>query len=120
MPAIAGALAYGASPEQAISAVRRLATDVIEDRRMHREPVPYSESGAGALTMIVGGHAAAVVPGQIEGMLVGCVDALPGAHTQAGSLDELYLNLSEAITLVTGNHPAPGNLPEERLSAREN
>lgn len=92
MPAIAGVLAYGASPEQANSAVRRLATAVIEDWRMHREPVPHSESGAGALTMIVGRHAAAVVSGQIDGIWVGYVDGLRGAHTQAASLDELFLN----------------------------
>lgn len=48
------------------------------------------------------------------------VDALPGAHTQAASLDELFRNLSEVIRLVTGNDSAPENLPEERLSTREN
>ncbi len=33
---------------------------------------------------------------------------------------ELFLNLSEVIGLVTENDSAPENLPEERLSAREN
>jgi predicted RNase H-like HicB family nuclease len=40
VPAIPGAIVYGSSPERAISAVRRLAADVIEDRRVHGEPSP--------------------------------------------------------------------------------
>jgi hypothetical protein len=36
-------------------------------------------------------------------------------RTTDGVADEL----SEVIQLVTGNDPAPENLPEERLSARE-
>jgi predicted RNase H-like HicB family nuclease len=78
VPAIPGAIVYGSSPEQAISKVRRLGADVIENRRMHEEPLPDLRPGAGA-----------------DG-------------------------LSEVIWLVTGNDSAPENLPEERLSAREN
>lgn len=40
IPAISGAIVYGSSPEQAIAAVRRLAEDVIDDRRVHGEPLP--------------------------------------------------------------------------------
>jgi predicted RNase H-like HicB family nuclease len=47
VPAIPGAIVYGSSPEQAISTVRRLAADVIEDRRVHGEPLPDLRPGAG-------------------------------------------------------------------------
>jgi predicted RNase H-like HicB family nuclease len=40
VPAIPGAIVYGSSAEQAIAVVRRLAEDVLEDRRMHGEPLP--------------------------------------------------------------------------------
>jgi predicted RNase H-like HicB family nuclease len=33
------------------------------------------------------------------GMLIGYVPSIPGAHTQAKSLDELYKNLKEVIEL---------------------
>ncbi|HEX6372592.1 MAG TPA: type II toxin-antitoxin system HicB family antitoxin [Longimicrobium sp.] len=78
VPAIPGAIVYGSSPEDAIAVVRRLAEDVIEDRRVHGEPLPNSGCERGA--------------------------------------DEL----SEVIGLATGNDSAPENLPEERLSTREN
>ena len=45
------------------------------------------------------------------GMYVGSVPALPGAHTQAKSLDELQINLKEVIELVLDQ------LTEEELSA---
>jgi predicted RNase H-like HicB family nuclease len=47
VPAIPGAIVYGSSPEQAILAVRRLAADVIGDRRVHGEPLPDLRPGAG-------------------------------------------------------------------------
>lgn len=87
---------------------------------MRGERLPEIDVDADALTMVVGSHVAAVAPGETTSVLVGYVDGLPGAHTQAASLDELFLNLSEVIGLVTGTGPAPANLPEERLSAREN
>jgi len=40
VPAVPGAIVYGSSPAQAISAVRRLVLDVIEDRPVHGEPLP--------------------------------------------------------------------------------
>jgi predicted RNase H-like HicB family nuclease len=45
--AIPGAIVYGSSPEQAIAVVRRLAQDVIEDRRLHGEPLPNLRLDAG-------------------------------------------------------------------------
>jgi predicted RNase H-like HicB family nuclease len=39
LPAIPGAIVYGASPEDAVSKVWRLATDVIADRQLHGETV---------------------------------------------------------------------------------
>lgn len=120
VPAIPGAIVYGSSPEQALEAVRGLAADVTEDRRMRAEPVPEMDLIAEALTMMVGSHVATVAPGNATSLLVGYVDGLPRAHSQAESLDELFLNLREVIKLVTGNGSAPENLPEERLSAREN
>jgi predicted RNase H-like HicB family nuclease len=47
-------------------------------------------------------------------MLVGWVDGLPGAHTQATSLDALYPNLREVIGLVTEDRSAPDLLPERQ------
>jgi predicted RNase H-like HicB family nuclease len=120
VPSIPGAIVYGSSPKQAISAVRRLAADVIEDRRRRGEPVGAVDSDPDALKMVVGRHVGEIVPGRTPDTMVGYVDGLPGAHTQAESLDEMFLNLSEVIELVTGNDPAPENLREERLSAREN
>ncbi len=35
------------------------------------------------------------------GLLVGYVPGLPGAHTQAETLDELKANLQEVLALVT-------------------
>lgn len=120
VPSIPGVIVYGSSPRQALEAARRLAADVTEDWRIRGEPVPEMDVDAGALTMVVGGHIARVLPGEIDGTLIGYVDGLPGAHTQAASLDELFLNLTEVIGLVTENDSAPENLPEERLSTREN
>jgi predicted RNase H-like HicB family nuclease len=119
-PALPGAIVYGASPENAVDAVRRLAADVIEDGKLHGEPGPDREAGAVALTMLMGRHVAAIVPGLVGDLLEGHVDGLPGAHTQAESLDELYRNLSEVIALVAGDDSASDNPGEERLSAREN
>jgi predicted RNase H-like HicB family nuclease len=119
VPAVPGAIVYGSSPEQAVGRVRRLAAGVIEHRRMRGEQVPEMDGDADSLTMVVGSHGATVVPGEAASLLVGYVDGLPGAHTQAASLDELFLNLSEIIGLVTGNDSAPENLPEVRLSTRE-
>ena len=36
----------------------------------------------------------------VTGLYVGYVPALPGAHTQAGTLEELHDNLVEVVTLV--------------------
>lgn len=36
----------------------------------------------------------------VTGHYVGYVPALPGAHTQAGTLEELHDNLVEVVTLV--------------------
>lgn len=119
VPAIPGAIVYGSSSEQAMETLRRLVAEVIEDRRMHGEQVPEMDRDADSLTMVVGSHIATVVPGEAASLLVGYVEGLPGAHTQAASLDELFLNLSEVIQLVTGNDSAPENLPEVRLSTRE-
>jgi predicted RNase H-like HicB family nuclease len=118
VPAIPGVIVYGSSPEQALNAARRLAADVTEDRRIRGEPVP--EMDVGALKMVVGSHVAAVAPGEATSLLVGYVEGLLGAHTHAASLDELFLNISEAVGLVTENDSVPENLPEERLSTREN
>lgn len=115
-----GVIVYGSSAERALEAARRLAADVTEEGRLRGEPVPEMDMNAYALTMVIGGHVATVAPGEATSSLVGYVDGLPGAHTQAASLDELVLNLSEVIGLVTGNDSAPENLPEERLSTREN
>lgn len=120
VPAIPGATVYGSSPEQALEAARQLATDVIEDRLMRGEPLPELNVDADVLTMVVASHVATVVRGTSTSLFVGYVDGMPGAHTQAESLDELFLNLSEVIALAAGSDSAPENLPEERLSAREN
>ncbi len=36
----------------------------------------------------------------VTGLLVGYVPGFPGAHSQAGSLDELNANLREVITML--------------------
>lgn len=48
------------------------------------------------------------------GLLVGFVPGLPGAHTQAESLDELRVNLTEVIELCLEEMPteALAALPE--------
>lgn len=92
VPSIPGVIVYGSSPEQALQAARRLAADVTEDRRMHGEPVPEMDVDADALTMLVGTHVATVAPGEATRFLVGYVNGLAGAHTQAR-----YLLLSRDI-----------------------
>jgi predicted RNase H-like HicB family nuclease len=42
------------------------------------------------------------------GLYVGTVPGLPGAHTQAATLDELRANLTEVIQLVLEAHAARG------------
>jgi predicted RNase H-like HicB family nuclease len=42
------------------------------------------------------------------GLYVGVVPGLPGAHTQAASLDELRDNLEEVLALVLEAHAARG------------
>lgn len=120
VPAIPGVIVYGASPEEAVERVRRLAADVIADRRSHGEMIPDVEPQAIAVTMMVDRYVAVVASGGVDGLLVGSVDGLPGAHTQAASLDELYLNLGEVIALVTESDSVPEDSTEERLSIREN
>lgn len=45
-------------------------------------------------------HFIAQVERDVEtGMYIGIIPNLPGAHTQAATLDELNLNLKEVITL---------------------
>lgn len=40
MPALPGVIVYGATLGEVVRAVRQLGTSVVEDRRMHGEPVP--------------------------------------------------------------------------------
>jgi predicted RNase H-like HicB family nuclease len=47
---------------------------------------------------------------------IGYVEELPGANTQAGTLEEARVNLAEAVELVL---EANRQLAEERLGARE-
>lgn len=82
------------------------------DRQVHAERAPELGPDADELTMRVGGYMARVVPGEAGGMLVGFVDELPGAHTQANSIEELHFNLCEVIQLVTERASAPDHLPE--------
>jgi predicted RNase H-like HicB family nuclease len=116
---IPGVIVYGSSSEQAGRGAAAFG-------RRDRGPADARGAGAGdgcgrdALTIVVGSHVATVLPGEATSLLVGYVDGLPGAHSQAESLDELFLNLSEVIGLVTENGSAPDNLREERSSAREN
>lgn len=42
------------------------------------------------------------------GLYVGVVPGLPGAHTQAATLDELRGNLEEVVALVLEAHAARG------------
>jgi predicted RNase H-like HicB family nuclease len=42
------------------------------------------------------------------GFYVGVIPGLPGAHTQAATLDELRGNLEEVLTLVLEAHAARG------------
>jgi len=42
------------------------------------------------------------------GLYVGIVPGLPGAHTQAATLDELRANLTEVVQLVLEAHAARG------------
>ncbi len=45
-------------------------------------------------------------------LYVGVVPSIPGAHTQAVSLDELRDNLKEVVTLCVEEHEGPlGDLP---------
>lgn len=118
VPAIPGVLMYGASPEAAIETARKLAADVMKDRRLHGEFAPAADRGG--LTMRVAGQTAKIVEGSAPGVLVGYVDHLPGAHTQGESLGELYANLCEVVGLVTEDRSAPGLLPENEPSTREN
>ncbi len=48
------------------------------------------------------------------GLYVGIVPGLPGAHTQAASLDELQKNLQEVVELCLEELPSSSirNLPE--------
>lgn len=43
-------------------------------------------------------------------LYVGLVPGIPGAHTQAATLDELHLNLKEVLELCLEEYPLP---PEE-------
>jgi predicted RNase H-like HicB family nuclease len=119
IPAIPGAMAYAASPIEAVAAVRDLAEEVIGDRRAHGESVPKPSPDDRPLTMGVCGFTAAVSADAEGGTLVGWVPGLTGAHTQGDSLEELYSNLVEVIELVAEDS-APGLLPEKEPSTREN
>jgi len=45
-------------------------------------------------------------------LLVGMIPSVPGAHTQAETLDELYENLKEVLSLCLEEYDAdPGELP---------
>ncbi|HST58240.1 MAG TPA: type II toxin-antitoxin system HicB family antitoxin [Longimicrobium sp.] len=119
MPSISGSIVHGATPEDAVAAVRGLAGGVMGDREAHSEALP-DDVGAYVLTMVVDGHVATVADSGIQGIRVGYVDGLRGAHTQGESLEELYLNLREVIGLVTEDGSAPGLLPEKQPLTREN
>lgn len=117
VPAIPGVLVYGFSADAASKAARTLAAAVMEDRRLHGEPAPVAGADGGRC-----GERAArrwswrgVLPACSSGYVTG----LSGAHTRAESLDELYLNLSEVMGLVTEDGSAPGLLPENEPSTRE-
>lgn len=58
----------------------------------------------------------AEIEGAAPGVLVGYLNYLPGGH----SLEQLYLNLREVIGLVAEDGSAPGLLPENEPSTREN
>jgi len=47
------------------------------------------------------------------GLYVGIVPGIPGAHTQAATLDELQLNLKEVLELCLEEYKGPNeNLPK--------
>lgn len=47
------------------------------------------------------------------GLYVGIVPGVPGAHTQAATLDELQKNLKEVLELCLEEYEGPGeNLPK--------
>ncbi len=47
------------------------------------------------------------------GVYVGIVPGVPGAHTQAATLDELQRNLKEVLELCLGEYEGPSeNLPK--------
>ena len=47
------------------------------------------------------------------GLYVGTVPGIPGAHTQAATLDELQRNLKEVLELCLGEYEGPSeNLPK--------
>lgn len=45
-----------------------------------------------------------------SGLYIGTVPGLPGAHTQAATLDELSVNLREVIELVLEEHREHGDI----------
>jgi predicted RNase H-like HicB family nuclease len=46
------------------------------------------------------------------GLYIGIVPGIPGAHTQAATLDELQKNLKEVLELCLEEYPGPSeNLP---------
>jgi predicted RNase H-like HicB family nuclease len=57
-------------------------------------------------------YTAVVERSQETGLFVGFVPGLPGAHTQAESLDELNANLREVLALILEDG---GLTPEEFL-----
>jgi predicted RNase H-like HicB family nuclease len=42
------------------------------------------------------------------GLYIGIVPGIPGAHTQAATLDELQINLKEVLELCLEDHAVPG------------
>ncbi len=47
------------------------------------------------------------------GLYIGIIPGIPGAHTQAATLDELRQNLKEVLELCLKEHGGPGeNLPK--------
>jgi predicted RNase H-like HicB family nuclease len=119
-PTVSGAIVHDPSPEDAVAAVHGLAAGAAGERTTQGNALHGDDVGPYSLTMTVDGHAATVQEGGLPGVLVGYVDGLRGAHTQAGSLEELYLNLREVIGLVSEDGSAPGLLPEKQPLTREN
>jgi predicted RNase H-like HicB family nuclease len=53
------------------------------------------------------------------GLFIGIVPGIPGAHTQAGSLDELQQNLKEVLELCLEEYESTGENPPKFIGLQQ-